>query len=232
MKKLVAPLLKGSVVEYPLVQALAGKIPIVDALTEFWVETLRSRRETVLYAFLTDVASAIEEIRSTRPRELDVSHVASADFVETMANITELAIREQDENKRQYLRRFVVNYSKMHRPDVNLRKVFFQFVVEFSGVHLLILDLVYSSQRALSDSDLVVLGEQLDRAEAMSYGTIARTLDLDIDLVAVMATTLAARALLSIKMASGGPDIESSRIVMLPLARRFMAFLSDDLKED
>jgi len=225
--KLVAPVPSPSKIEHPLVQAVAGEVSIVGALTTFWVETVRSRRETELYAFLSDVARAIEDLRSGHAKELDVAHVASADFAETMANVTELAVREQDKNKRDYLRRFVVNYSKTHRPDVSLRKVFFQFVAEFSGVHLLLLDLVYGTQRSLSDSDLVVLGEQLDRPEAVSFSSIARKLDLDSELVAVLAATLAARGLIDIKPATGNRADKTSRILMLPLARRFMAFLHD-----
>jgi len=73
----------------------------------------------------------------------------------------------------------------------------------------------------------VVLGEQLDRPEAVSFSSIARKLDLDSELVAVLAATLAARGLIDIKPATGNRADKTSRILMLPLARRFMAFLHD-----
>ena len=139
MSELTAPQLHQSALENPLVQAARGEIPIIRPLTTYLVEAVRSRREQELYKFLGEVAQAIEALRIKRPDQLDVHHVDSDDFGETLANVTEIAVREHDDAKRSYLRRFVVNYGTRERPDITLRKVFFQFLSELSGLHLVVL---------------------------------------------------------------------------------------------
>lgn len=225
MKKLAPPGRSPSWTEHPLVQAVAGEIPVVRPLTTYWVETVRSRREDDLYLFLAEVARQIDELRTQTNSQLDLDHVTGGDFAETLCNVTEVAVRQQDDSRRKYLQRFIVNYSKVQRPDTNLRNVFFQFASELTGTHLVILDEVYAAQHSLSDADLSVLGEQPDRSEALSINTMAQRLRLDADLVSVLTAMLEARGMLDIKpVASSVPD-KTPTLIMRPLARRFMAFL-------
>lgn len=228
MTKLNPPEETSTFMEHPLVQAVAGKVPIVSALTTFWVETVRSKREKALYTFLHEVASEIETLRKGNKYEVvDVKHIASEDFAETIANVTELVIHQKDDEKKEYLKRFVVNYSKQKRPDINLRKIFFQIIREISGAHLLILDQIYSCQSSLSDSDLYVLNEQLDRPEALSVKKLTQLLELNEDLISILGSMLENRGLIKMTSVSDNYTDNTPRLIMLPLARRFMDFLQN-----
>lgn len=228
MSNLMPPDETPSPLEHPLVQAVRGEIPVVRPLTEYWVATVRSRRERRLYQFLREVAQAIEDLRKAQRATLDVDHIAGEDFDETLASTAEVAVRDQDEAKRKYLRQFVVNYGTTRRPDITLRRVFFQFISELSGLHLVLLDKVYAAQRSLSDRDLVVLGQQLDRSEALSLQSLARSLNADESLLSVLGASLESKALVTLVPPPDRADDPSNRVIMRPLARRFMAYLQEE----
>lgn len=195
-------------------------------MTTLWVETVRSRRERELYAFLSEVASRINALYTARESGLDVEHMASEDYSTTLANVTELAVREKDDNKREYLQRFLVNYGKRERPDVDLRKIFYTFLSDLSGMHLVLLDQVFAAQRALSDADLGVLAEQLDKPEAVSIKSISTGLNLAEELVQALCAVLDSRGLILIKDPPSNYDDTTPRLIMRPLARQFMEFMA------
>lgn len=226
MNKFNPPDYTSTFIEHPLIQAAAGEIPVVSSLTTFWVETIRSKREKALYTFLHEVAKEIESLRAKSSRDVvDVDHIASEDFTETLANVTELVIYQKDEDKKEYLKRFITNYSKQLRPDINLRKIFFDVIREISGSHLLILDRIYSSQFSLSDSDLHVLSEQLDRPEALSVAILSQNLNFDEDLISILCPMLENRGLVKMYPVPNNFSDITPRVVMSPLTRRFMNFL-------
>ena len=224
--ELNAPKIKNSFVEHPLIQAASGQVPVVGAITTLWVETVRSRRERELYTFLSEVASRINSLYSARESGLDVEHMASEDYATTLANVTELAVREKDESKREYLQRFLVNYGKTRRPDVDLRKIFYTFISDLSGMHLVLLDQVFAAQKALSDADIGILSEQLDKPEAVSIKSISTGLNLSEELVQALCAVLESRGLILLKDVPLNYDDSTQRLIMRPLARRFMEFMA------
>jgi len=230
LNKLKAPKLHPSITENPLVQAVRGELPVVRPLTTYWLEIVRARRDRELYVFLNDVAQAIEDLRQHEPDRLDVTHIDSDDFSETLGNITELAIREQDETKRSYLRRFVVNYGTCERPDITLRKVFYQIIAELSGLHLVLLDKVFEAQKSISDEDLRVLAEQLDRHEALSIHSLKEALLIKEDLVAVLAATLESKGLLHIKTPGTTIQDHTPRLIMCPLTKEIYGLLAGEVE--
>lgn len=143
--ELVPPRQSSSIVEHPLVIAASGEIPVIGAVTAMLVETMRARKERELYGFLTEVASRINALSKAQPAQVDLPHLATEEYAVTLANVTEIAVREVDEGKRKYLNAFLMNYAKKQRPDTSLRKVFFGFLSELSGMHLVILDQVLLS---------------------------------------------------------------------------------------
>jgi|GEM_PF-5517430 len=223
--RLEVPNHRTALVEHPIFLALKDEVPIVRNITTYWVETIRGRREKALYEFLHDVAQEIEEIRDRTFEELDPAHVASEEYSDTLASVSELAIRERDATKLEYLKRFIVNYGKRKRPDITMRKVFSQYIRELSGLHLMILSAVFGAQRQLSDADLEVLTEQGSRSEAVSIERLKRELETEEGIVEVLAATLRARALVRLVDAAAGSEDASQRLVMTPVARLFMGFL-------
>jgi hypothetical protein len=211
-----------SIFEHPIVNMIRQELPIVRPLTNYWVESIRKRREQNLYYFLDDVAKSIVEIKSG----LDEFHLKSEEFEKTLAGITELAMREQDEDKRKYLKQFVLNYATCHRPDISLKKIFFQYISELSGMHLVLLNEIYKSQGKLDDEDLRVLSDQLDRIEAQSLTQLSKKLKIDQELLSIMAMSLEAKSLLEVKFKPGYFLDKDPKLILRPLARRFLDFLN------
>lgn len=213
------------------IAALAGEAPIVGGLVDFWMGEISARRNRELENSLTKIESDIAEIKEGLDdggRQIDAEHVMSQDFQETIAAVVEQSIREADEDKRYYLRRFAALYSLQERPSKVFKDIFLQMVREFGSLHIRILALLYEHQGNLSEQDINALLDQPQRKEAITQSDIQGKLDIEKTLIKPVLLQMMSRG--TIRSSEGLPFnmSQDSVIALTQLGNKFITFLKGD----
>lgn len=221
--------LARSLVDEPLIPALAGEIPVVGAVVTYWGERVRSQRDQAQRAFLRQLVIELKEIsedvEQMKRWQLDRDHIWSGDFLSYVARATEEAARDTDEERREYLLRFVKGWARKKRPDVSLVRVFWDLIRTLGGSHLVVLDRVCRAQQALTDKELRGLASRPGDPAAVSIEQCATDLGMGIVLVEALVASLESSGLLVIAEGRASGADRSSRIVATPLGRRLMLYL-------
>lgn len=212
------------IIENPLAVVVTGKIPVVGEIAEYWRESIRGQREDRLYAFINDLEAKIIQMYE-KLESIDKKHISSREFDELVAQSSEQAVRELDHNKVSYLLSFVTNYAMDKRPDVTTKNIFFSFVKELSGTHLLILEYIYEKQRMLGRDDLEILLKQESRSEMCTVNELVFKLNVDEDIVFHLVAQMHSRGLIRSAKNGGSSKDRSDRLVLSPLSQQFIRFL-------
>jgi hypothetical protein len=216
--------------EHPALQAILGEVPIAGGLATFWVETVRARREAATEEFLSDLVERLEALErdfsaSDTRNVIDAPHVASTEYVATLAATTEIAVRDTDDEKRKYLLEFLVNFARERRPDISLRHVFLTFLRDLSGTHLALLEVLSLRVGLLSRDDMSLLPRSPDRSEVASEVELRAALAIDEDLAdAILAGLVAIGLVVQVPPSKATRD-RSRRVVISPLGHSLMRFL-------
>ena len=225
MSKIVLPDFEDTPFEHPVVKAITSGVPGVNILTDLWVDTVRSKRENLIRRLLSEIALAVNELYRYRETDIDLQHLASDNYEIALTSAIEIAIKDQTDEKKLYLKRFIANYSKHKRPDVVLSQIFIGFLAGLTGMHLVILEHVFWSQEKYSDVDLQFLPSNLDLPEVCSVEGVGAQFDLSVDLVSALCSGMEAQGLILMFDAPARSKDQSRRVIMQPLSRKFMKFV-------
>ena len=168
------------------VAAISNEVPIAGSLVNYWLGEINTRREQETRADLNEIEARLVEIEKgldSPDKHIDVEHMMSQDYQETLVAVIDQSIRETDEKKRLYLRQFVVWYSLKERPSKVIKDIFLQLLREFGSLHIRVLSLLFERQWRLSERDIDNILEQPQRKESITQSVIRRKLDVDAVLV-------------------------------------------------
>lgn len=209
--------------------ALAGSVPGLGVLTDFFIARVSARREQAQREFLTRVVERIEALEQERPNTIDHEHIWKGDFGEVLAVASEEVAREGDSARIEYLCRFVSEYSRHQRPDVTLKGVFWRIMLDLGGTHCVILDRLWQKQRPMAQTDLDRAG--VDRSELVSFNELRDILEVEQSLMEALITKLVFDGLVrEVGQPSAGDD-RSERFALRPLGRGFIEFVNGEWKD-
>lgn len=232
MRKTFIPTLpegNGTLVEAPLVQAVASEVPGLGAVVTYLVETVREEREDRLRGFLSDLSAGFDDLerRVSESEELiDRKHVDSPEFRAAIVAATEEAIRSPDETKVKYLRDFLLSYSRLGRPDRTLTDEYWSILRALSGTHCLILAWLFRLQGRKDANDLRDMARDPTHPDSASVRQVAKELGLGESLVDAIAIALRSRGVLWLVAPPSPATDNSERLVLSPLGASFFRFLT------
>jgi hypothetical protein len=230
MKKLAVPQEKNIKVLHPVVANLvanvAGEVPGLGAIVETWRDSIADRKEEKLWLFLIEVADAVNELAKQNSEILDQLHLQSDYFSSSLANVAQLAMNSADSTKRDYLKQYMINYSKVTRPDVDLAWIYENFLANFSGSHIVVLEKIANAQAGLNQKELTVLTSQPTRREAITVGQCGRDLKIESNVIEALVASLEANGLISQHDRGTGLGEGGSVLIIRPLGRSFIQYVS------
>lgn len=208
----------------------ADHVPVLKDFVKWHVARENRKRDLELQEFCEKVARAINKLQRQqetmeipKARAVDSEHLWGEDFFRIFSAAGSLYRLEPDEEKRKFLRAFVVNYSVCSRPDITLTQVFWNIIRDLSGTHVVILQMLYVAQKSLAEIDRANL--RSDRPEALSIKALQSKIGLDDALTNILLQDLAVRGLLRKKVATIQTKDRSDRIVLEEAGFQFMRFL-------
>lgn len=214
--------MKPKVIEHPIVSTITNEIPVIRSVSNYWRETIRQSRDKRLSEFLTNISERIAALEDSTSSKLEKEHLGSEDYFITIEQLTEFAIKTNDENKIEYLKKFAINYSKNSRPDITLKDLYLSLVNQLSGMHFIILSSVYTKQCNLSAIDLIALLDIPDRNESICLSEICDELNVDKDYVLTILYSLNSYGLIKMKF----NKLSNPFIVLEPIGLKLMDFLN------
>lgn len=235
MKKLIAPDENKHIIEHPIIAAITSEIVGINGLTTYWRETIRVQREEEVFSFLRDVSRGIAELYKVQQQQesrirnkLDLAHIESEDFKRTLAKMCEIAIREGDQAKAEYLKAFLLNYALEKRPDVTEKQLYLSLLEGLAGVHVVLLKALYDRQKNLSANDLIALQSQPERAEVLSRASLEKAMEIHAGLIELIIHKVDVAGLIAVLDSPERGTDRSQRLVLRPVGRSFMRFLLGD----
>lgn len=210
----------------PSVAAAASFFPTVGAFVGFWNGHLQNRREADVQRFSEAVIASINALESQQKNSIDAEHFWSEDFARTFVAASEMVSRSPDESKRRYLQHFVTNYALVERPDITLKDIYWSIIADLTGLHLVLLDALYSRQASVGVTGLRTLRNDSTRSELISRRFVAANVLKCNDLTCTcISTTLEQRALVQTMAGPKGHADSSERILLTELGYDFTSFV-------
>ena len=212
------------IIEHPIVSTITNEIPVIRSISNYWRETIRQTRDKRLIEFLLNISERIATIEDNSPiKKVEKNHIGSDDYFVTIEQLTEFAVKTNDENKIEYLKRFAINYATEKRPDITLKEVYLNLVGQLSGMHFVILNIVYLKQCKLSKIDLTSILEMPERSESICLDEISKIIDIDSELTLTLLYSLDNNGLIKMKF----DKINNPCVIIEPIGLKLMTFLSE-----
>jgi hypothetical protein len=215
-----APNLHNNAIEHPIVSSITNEAPVIRTICNYWRETIRQNREKRLYNFLEVVATKISEIEDAL---IDKKQLGSADYYNTVENLSEQAFRTNDKIKIDYLKNFLINYSLKQRPDITEKDIYLSLFNQLSGFHFLILNDIFNSQKKLTIHDLKVLKDSKSRDELIFIEDLKGKHNTNTELVLVTILSLKNLGLVFLSDSFA----ENPYVVIEPIGFKMMKFLNN-----
>ncbi|OHB67574.1 MAG: hypothetical protein A2Y77_09965 [Planctomycetes bacterium RBG_13_62_9] len=216
------------VVDNSLVQAVAGEFPVLGGLASFWRDKIAERRAREVDQSLAEIEDDIQHIYAAMQNKVDVGHLKSTDFQETLASLVEQCVRDADERKREYLKKFVVNYALSQRPDKVYKDMFLQTIREVGSLHITVLTQLYAEQKTLSEQDLEVVLTQPNRSAAITIGMLSQRMHTDKALLRAVVLQAVSRSLIQTSEPTWAAVTDKSVIVLTSIGKAFVSFLAGE----
>jgi len=231
----LVPPSESSTVIRPLFRIAGRKIPGLTDYIGYLLDLENSRRDSDLQAYCEKVASTVNQaaskidvLENQMDNKIDSVHVWSSEFFRQFSAAATQYTDQPDEEKRDYLIKFVSNYAFEKRPDVTLTQLFWNLIRDLTGIHLVLLSHVYEKQKHLTEIDLKNL--KAEREEALSRKTITYGLGIDDLLFEALLSSIVANGLIRSIPGPGSHEDRSERLLLEPLGFRFLKFLNGDWK--
>jgi len=219
------PSTKKTLLEVPLVGAAAKRLPFLGVCADAWIDSMRQRRGEELRQFLMDLAWDLRRLETRIGEKRLTEELEGAEFEQTLGNVANAYVASVDETKREFLKKYIVNTVQISDFDIHFRQIFERLLRIFSGSHIVALGAVWRLQRLLSDNQISVLMEQLERSEVARFSVISRELRIEKFILHALIANLEAEGVLQ----SIGRDVGNEKCLFLtPLGRKFAEALQYD----
>lgn len=211
------------IIEHPIVSSITNEIPVLRSVCNYWRETIRQSREVRLTEFLNDIAERVAKLEDDKGLKIEKDHLGSDDYFNTIEQLTEFAVKTNDVEKIKYLKDFAVNYSTNQRPDIRLKDVYLGLVNQLSGMHFVVLDIIFDKQKNLSNIDLISLADMPDRDESLNLNDLVTKTEMDGELTLTLLYSLSNIGLIAINSNS----ISNPNVIIEPIGLKLMTFLTE-----
>ncbi len=152
------------------------------------------RRETRWESFLSQLTARIGTIESSL---LDRDRMSTDDFVDRVIQVESEAAITSDAKRLDYLKRYLISALWKNGPDTSWKDLFLSYLKRLTGSHLHILELFYSTQAQLSETDRFDLPQPTDLAPLTSEQLLKGTDQLyEKDLILVLTADLSSLGLI------------------------------------
>lgn len=212
------------VTSHPLTQAVASEFPIAGGISTYFNAKIAEKRNLEISETLNEIQIRLEDLYDKDSKKIDIDHIKSADFLETLAAVVEQIVRDADKEKREYLQRFVVSWSLAERPEKIIKDLSLNFLRTLGSLHLKILALLWMKQKRLSFDELRLALESGPGPEVITVEDVFKNIEYDRDLVFTIVSQLINFGLVTSKDAGLTLSMES-RLVITKVCRHFLVFL-------
>lgn len=139
----------------PFIKAIIGTVPFAGGASSLLGDVSQKRQEIRLRKFLIQVAYRIKENEEDLRKRIDFEYLHSDDFCAVVDSLLQEASRTADVNKLSFLKDFMISATLHDRPDVSWKELFLNYIKQLSGIHLVILSIIYDVQGKLPSSDRI-----------------------------------------------------------------------------
>lgn len=137
----------------PVILFALGTAPYTGGFASLLSERAQRRQELRLRTFLLDFAHYVDERWRDIEEKVDHDFISSEEFVVVLEDALAEVGRTTDQRKLEFLRSYILNSTKITRPDANWRSLFQTYLSQLSGIHLICLRYVYMIQCKEAESD-------------------------------------------------------------------------------
>jgi hypothetical protein len=211
------------IIEHPIISSLTDEVPVLRAVCNYWRETIRQSREARLSDFLESIAEKLASLEIKTNLIAEKVHIGSSDYFNTIEQLAEYAVKTNDKDKIEYLKKFAIQYALDQRPDIQLKDIYIGIVNQLTGMHFIILEVLYARQKNLSNFDLMSLVDMPERSESINLENIAELIKMNEELIITIIYSLRNVGLLKIN----NVQISNPYIIIEPLGLKLMRFLNN-----
>ncbi|MFJ4559061.1 hypothetical protein ACIP4Q_23630 [Streptomyces massasporeus] len=137
----------------PIVLGALGLSRYTGGIASLLSENARKRQEFRLRKFLVDFANYTDARWDSLKEHVDENFIASDEFATLVVDGLEEAGRTSDEVKLKFVMDYILNSSRIIRPDISWRDVFRTYLSQLSGTHLISLHYAFSVQEGISERE-------------------------------------------------------------------------------
>lgn len=166
--------------------------PLGAGLQAYLTETINELKERRWRVYWDSVEKRILEIDKNK---IDYNYLESEDFLDRFRELYENVTSSSDKEKLKYLRDYLIACVWKVRPDITWRDLFFRYINEYTGTHLVILEQFYMIQGNLSYYDRFELPNKNERVP-LTIKQICQITQLNEQLLEILIADMASSGLL------------------------------------
>ena len=209
----------------PVLQGVSSQISGVGGFVTWHVARQQDRYNAELKDFCHGIMLRIERLH--QKSEVDPEQFWGEEYFELFREYAEEFSKTSDEAKKEYLKKFVVNFSKKRRPDVDLLSIFKSITKRLSGTQFLCLMVLYERQVNIKDQDRSYLLKTYSSDVLVSDGKLRESLKIDEDLLRFLIADASRMGLVETVSANNVVDNEK-KYLLTSLGIRLLRFISGD----
>ncbi len=223
---------------HPVLQAAGSMVTGLSQFIQIYMAWQQKQRDDDIQHFAEDVISRLDEIcheqekmGNTVDKIVNGDSFWSQKFYRNFRSAYLCYAMSPDEDKRQYLVDYVVNFAKCRRPDLSLEKLFWRYISGLSGIHIKVMGILYGKQGHLNMTDLSAVAGDRDSHTLVSVTAIQGQMELDPVFVQCLVADIQKDGLCSIIEEPSSGEDRSRRLCLTASGLKFMRFLMGDWTE-